>query len=79
MHRQRLIAVALVFAAAGFSQRDTTPPVGSPLAGLSPEDAALFAAGKADFLDVESPADGLGQLNTAWHNLSPDKQGPDYA
>ena len=26
-----------------------------------------------------SPADGLGQLQTAWDNLSPDKKGPNYS
>ncbi|MBI2686186.1 MAG: hypothetical protein HYX27_07710 [Acidobacteria bacterium] len=53
-------AAALLFAAVVYSQREAPPPVGGPLPGLSASDAALFEAGKEDFLEVETPEDGLG-------------------
>lgn len=58
-HLSRTVAAAL-FIAAGFSQREAPPPLGGPLPGLSPSDVQLFDAGKEDFLEVESPEDGLG-------------------
>jgi CxxC motif-containing protein (DUF1111 family) len=53
-------AILAICAAAVYSQRQGPPELGSPLPGLSTEDVALFEAGKADFLEVEGPTDGLG-------------------
>lgn len=63
MTKQMRIALAVTFvicAAAAFSQRQTALGLGEALPGLSTEDLALFEAGRADFLEVEGPADGLG-------------------
>ena len=61
IQKRFLPTVALVIcAAAAYSQRQGPPELGSPLPGLSTEDVALFEAGKADFLEVEGPTDGLG-------------------
>ena len=38
------------------------PQVGGPLTGLSAAELALFNAGKTEFLNVETPASGLGPI-----------------
>lgn len=54
-------AAAALFVISGFSQRDPPPPrIGGPLPGLPAADIVLFEAGKADFLEVETPEEGLG-------------------
>ena len=50
------------FAAKDPGVRSGAPGAGEPIAGLSMTQLAFFAAGRADFGDVEEVADGLGPL-----------------
>lgn len=53
-------AGAVVLAAVGYGQLEPPPGAGVPLRGLTAQELALFEEGRKDFLEVESPADGLG-------------------
>jgi CxxC motif-containing protein (DUF1111 family) len=63
MSRRFLISTFLLVFAAGvgmWAQQDKLP--GGPLAGISSRDLELFRMGRQDFLEVETPGEGLGPL-----------------
>lgn len=57
MTRRILLMAA---AALGVCVPQSNPPEGRPLAGITPSELELFRLGREDFLEVETPEDGLG-------------------
>jgi CxxC motif-containing protein (DUF1111 family) len=57
--RKRYIPVAALAVLCGFAQSGDAPP-GSPLPGLNARDLELFRMGRQDFMEIETPQDGLG-------------------
>src|SRR5688572_2541561 len=59
MSKRNLFFTMLVVAAAS-AQQPGIP--GTPLAGLTPLELELFRAGRDDFMEVETPEEGLGPM-----------------
>lgn len=60
MHRRTYLFLAAIGACLAQPQIGPRPPAGAALPGLNPAQLELFEAGKDDFEDLETKADGLG-------------------
>ncbi len=56
----RLTAACVMGGGLWLVAQQSRSPLGSPLAGISSRDLELFRLGREDFLEVETPEDGLG-------------------